>query len=353
MITPTFLSTSSLSDETRLSIARIQARLVDAQKELATGRHADAGVTLGASTGITVSMRQDLNQIQSIKDTNSIVLTRMQASQSALQTVSDSTQKFLSALIGAQSTSTLPDTIIQQAQGGLQTLTDQLNASLDGQYLFSGINSDVKPLNDFFSNPPPASQQSITAAFVAKFGMSPGDPAASSISASDMQSFLDNEFSDQFSDANWASNWSAASDKAVSSRISRTEVADTSTTANNDAFRKLTEAYTMVAGLGFANLNAAAQQVIVKKATSLTGDAVGGLTQVQSLLGVTQQRVSDSHDQIDTQVNFLTKSIDNLESVDPAQVTTQISTLTTQLEAAYSVTNKLSNLSIMTYLTAQ
>ncbi len=122
MITPTFLSTSSLSDETRLSIARIQASLVDAQKELSTGRHADLGVTLGASTGITVSMRQDLNQIQSIKDTNSLVLTRMQASQSALQTVSDSTQSFLSALVGAQSTSTLPDTIIQQAQGGLQTL---------------------------------------------------------------------------------------------------------------------------------------------------------------------------------------------------------------------------------------
>ncbi len=89
MISPTFISTASLTDETRLSIARIQAQLADAQKELATGRHADVGVSLGANTGITVSMRQDRNQIQSIKDTNSVVLTRLQASQAALQAHAD------------------------------------------------------------------------------------------------------------------------------------------------------------------------------------------------------------------------------------------------------------------------
>ncbi|MBN9353690.1 MAG: flagellar hook protein, partial [Hyphomicrobium denitrificans] len=44
------------------------------------------------------------------------------------------------------------------------------------------------------------------------------------------------------------------------------------------------------------------------------------------------------------------KSISGLESVDPAEVTTQISDLSTALEAAYSVTNRLSKLSIMDFL---
>jgi flagellar hook-associated protein 3 FlgL len=352
MITSSFLSTASLSNDTRLSIALIQARLVQAQKELATGRHADIGITLGASTGITVSMRQDLTQIQSIKDTNSLVLTRMQASQSALQVVASKTQSFLSALVGAQSSATMPETILQEAQSGLQTLQDQLNSSLDGQYLFAGINSDIKPLDDFFANPPPASAQSINAAFSAKFGISPTDPSVSSISASDMQDFLDNEFADLFSSTNWSTNWSAASDKVVNSRISRTETADTSTTANNAVFRQLAEAYAMVSGLGFSNLNSATQQVIIQKATQLVGDGIGGLTKVQSFLGVTQQRVTDSNDQIDIQIDFLTKSIDSLESVDPTVVTTQLTNLTTQLEAAYSVTNRLNNLSIMDFLSS-
>jgi flagellar hook-associated protein 3 FlgL len=351
MISTSFISTTSLSDETRRSIARLQASLVNAQKELASGRHADVGVTLGASTGITVSMRQDLNQIRAIKDTNNIVLTRMQASQAALQSISTKTQDFLSALVGAQSASTSPETIVQEAQAGMQTLQDQLNSSLDGQFLFSGINSDVKPMEDYFSNPTPASRQAVIDAFTAKFGMSPTDPTVASISAADMKDFLDNEFANLFSDVGWGNSWSAASDKAVTNRISRTEVATTSTTANDPTFRNLTAAFAMVAGLGFANLNASVQQVIVQQATALVGNATSGLTKVQSFLGVTQQRVADANDQIDTQVDFLTKSIDNLESVDPTVVTMQISTLTTQLEAAYSLTNRLNNLSLMDYLT--
>jgi flagellar hook-associated protein 3 FlgL len=352
MITPTFISTASLSSETKASIARIQQRLVDAQTELSTGRYADVGMTLGAQTGVSVSLRQDMDQIQSIKDTNSIVLTRMQGSQAALNTLATTSQSFLNALTPAQSTGSIKDTLVQQAQASMQSLQDQLNTSLDGQYLFAGINSDVKPMDDFYGDPPSAGAQAIKNAFVAKFGMSPDDPNVSSISASDMQDFLNNEFSNLFSDANWSANWSAASDKPVNSRISRTETADTSVTANDNTFRQLTQAFTMISGLGFQNLNSATQQVVMQQATQLVSNGIGSLTKVQSFLGVTQQRVSDSNDQIDTQIDFLNKSIDGLESVDTAAVTTKISDLSTALEAAYAVTNRLSNLSIMDYLTS-
>ncbi|MFA7306087.1 MAG: flagellar hook-associated family protein [Hyphomicrobium sp.] len=350
MLAPTFISTAALSSETKASIARIQQRLVDAQKELATGRHADVGLTLGAQTGVAVSLRQDMAQIKSIKDTNSLVLTRMQASQAALNTLATTSQTFLNALTPAQSTGTMPDTILQQANAAMQSLQDQLNSSMNGQYLFAGINSDVKPLDNFFANPPATSTQAVSAAFAAKFGMTPDDPGVSAISASDMQDFLNNEFANLFSDTNWSASWSDASDKSVNSRISRTETANTSVTANDPTFRQLAQAFAMVAGLGFQNLNSAAQKVVMQQATQLVSNGIGGLTKVQSFLGVTQQRVSDANDQIDTQVDFLSKSIGGLESVDPAEVTTQISDLSTALEAAYSVTNRLSKLSIMDFL---
>lgn len=351
MITASFISSAGLQDDTRRSIARLQSQLVDAQKELGTGRHADVGITLGATTGVSVSMRQDLEQIQSIKNSNNLVLNRMDASQSALQTVAKSTSSFLSALVSGGSASTSPDTILQAAQAGMQTLQDQLNSSLDGQYLFAGINSDVKPMDDFFGSPPSAGQQAVTNAFVTKFGFDPSDPAAANISPSDMQDFLDNEFAGLFTSSSWSSTWSGASDKSVSSRISRTEIANTSVTANDANFRNLTQAFVMFAGLGFSNLGSGTQQVIISKARDLVANATGGLTQVQSYLGVTQKRVSDSNDQIDSQINFLTKSIDNLEQIDPATVTTQLADISTALQAAYSITNKLNNLTIMDYLT--
>ena len=147
--------------------------------------------------------------------------------------------------------------------------------------------------------------------------MSPDDPAVASISASDMQDFLDNEFSDLFSDANWANNWSAASDKAVTNRISRTEIAATSTTANDTAFRKLTQAYAMVSGLGFHESEHRHPASRDAESHDPCRRGTGGLTKVQSFLGVTQQRVTDTNDQIDAQIDFLTKSIGNLELVDP------------------------------------
>jgi flagellar hook-associated protein 3 FlgL len=295
-------------------------------------------------------MRQDMDQIQAIKGSNNLVLNRLTASQSALDTLSKSTSSFLSSLISAQTAATSQDTLIQSAKAGMQTMQDQLNASLDGQYLFSGINSDVQPMDDYFGTPPSAGAQAVTAAFTAKFGMSPDDPAVASILPADMTDFLNNEFSGLFSDSSWSGTWSAASDKAVSNRVSRSQIVSTSVTANDTTFRNMTEAFAMISGLGFANLNGGTQQAIISKARDLTANVTGSLTQVQSALGVTQQRVSDANDQIDSQVDFLTKSIDNLELIDPAAVTTQLTQISTALQAAYSLTNQLNRLSIIDFL---
>lgn len=349
MITPAFISTSALTDETRLSIARLQSRLVDAQKELSTGRHADVGATLGAGTGVAISLRQDLNLIKATKDANGLVATRLTASQAALQNIADGAQAFLADLVRIQSASASPDTIVAEAQAGLRTLTDQLNSSVNGQFLFSGINSDVKPVDDYFA-PSSPNKLAIDAAFLAKFGMTQNDPGVVNISPSDMADFLDNQFSAQFSGANWTSNWSSASDKVVRNRISRSEMVDTSATANAQVFKDLNAAYTMMSDMGFTGLNDSAKQAVIKKALQLVGNSIGGLGNVQAALGVAQERVTNANDNIDHQVNFLTLSIDNLESVDPSEVATRISLLQTQLEAAYSVTSRLSNLSLMDYI---
>ncbi len=330
----------------------MQSQLVDSQKEIASGRHADVGVTLGATTGVAVSMRQDMDQIQAIQSSNDLVLNRIDASQSALSTIASSTSTFLSALISGQSASTSPDTLVQAAQAGLQTLQDQLNTSVDGQFLFSGINSDVQPMDDFFGTPASQGATAVANAFQGFFGFTPDDPQAADITPAKMQDFLNStDFTDLFTDSGWSANWSGASDKPVSNRISRTGVADTSVTANDPNFRNLTEAYVMIAGLGYANLNSGTQQVLLSNARTVTANVTGGITQVQSFLGVTQQRISDSNDQITAQVDFLTKSVDNLETVDPAAVTTQLSQISTALQAAYSLTNQLNQLSIMNYLT--
>ena len=86
----------------------------------------------------------------------------------------------------------------------------------------------------------------VDAAFLAKFGFAQDDPAAANIDGATMSDFLDNEFAQLFADPDWGTTWSSASDQTITSRITPTETATTSVSANEPAMRKLAEVYTMV-----------------------------------------------------------------------------------------------------------
>ena len=220
----TYISTSSMSAATRLSLSKTQAKLAEAQKEVTTGRLADVGASLGYKTGQTLSLRQDHARLTTIIDTNSVVSTRLTATQAALKSLSDDSQLFVGQLIGARNTDSGPTVVQAQAKAALMSFTNTINTAVDGAYLFAGINADVKPLTDYYATPTSANRQAVADAFLATFGTTADDPANANISAADMQAFLDGPFSDLFDDPAWTTNWSAASDQNVKSRISTSEL---------------------------------------------------------------------------------------------------------------------------------
>src|SRR5215471_14305734 len=93
--------------------------------------------------------------------------------------------------------------------------------------------------------------------------------SVSSITGTSMQNFLATQFAALFQGAQWSSNWSSASDQTLTSRISETQTANTSVSANNSAFQQLAQAYTMVADLGAQNLSPLAYQAVVTAAQGL------------------------------------------------------------------------------------
>ena len=98
----TFTSTSAISAATRLTMAKLQSQLVDAQKEVSTGRYADVGATLGSKTGLAVSLRQEQDRLQGIIDSNGPVSSRLDASQAALKAISDDAQNFIGQLVSSR-----------------------------------------------------------------------------------------------------------------------------------------------------------------------------------------------------------------------------------------------------------
>lgn len=344
----TFTSTSAIADAARLTMLKLQSQLADAQKEVSTGRHADVGAVLGARTGQAVSLRQELTRLQAFTDSNGLVSSRMEATQSALSAVSQEAQSFLGQLAAAPEAG---KSVLQNgAKYALSGLIGTLNTKFNGAYLFAGANTDVKPITAYDQSPPAANQQAVADAFTAAFGFSQSDPQVADISADDMQSFLDTSFADLFADAGWKSAWSSASDQNVRSRISTSELIDTSANANDEAVRKLASAYTMVAELGSAKLNDAAFQKVVDTASRLTAEAMQGLTATQANLGAAQKRVTDANSRMAIQSDIMTKHISALEGVDPYEASTRLSALLTQVETAYAMTARIEKLTLLDYL---
>jgi flagellar hook-associated protein 3 FlgL len=345
----TSISTSAIAAATRLSLSKLQLQLVDAQKEVATGRHADVGASLGAKAGQTVSLRQEHMRLQSIVDSNASVATRLDTAQGALKSIADDAQSFIQQLSSAR-IGDVQGVLQGQGKAALASLIGTLNTDVQGAFLFAGINADVKPVADYDQIPPSAAKQAVATAFTAAFGISQSDPAVANISAADMQTFLDTTFADLFADPAWSSNWSQASDQNVRSRISSSEMIDTSTNANLDAFRKLASAYAMVADLGTANLNQDAYQRVVDQATKLTTAAIQGLTTAQANLGDAQQRITGANDRMAIQQDIITTHIGALENVDPYEASSRLSALMTQVETAYAVTARIQKLTLLNYL---
>ncbi len=345
-----YTSTKALNDGPRLSILKLQNQLTEAQQELSSGRLADVGLTLGGRTNETVSLRAQLAHYNTITDTNSVVTTRIDTSQTVIASLIDNAQKFVNSLIASRNADTGPSVAQGEAKADLTALVAGLNTAVGGEYIFAGINTSVKPVADYYGTPTPANQAAVAAAFTAAFGTTQSDPTNTNISSASMQSFLDGAFSSLFDDPAWSSNWSSASNQNITSRISTSEDVESSANVNEDGFRKLAKAYTMVADLGVTNLNSDTFGAVVDTATKLVSSAIQDLTATQARLGTSSARVEASNQKMSLQLNVINTQIDNLEKVDPYEASTKVTTLMTQLETSYALTARVLNLTILNYL---
>jgi flagellar hook-associated protein 3 FlgL len=345
----TGVSTVALSQSLRFSLVRAQAELIKAQKEAQTGRAADTGLALGTRTAQSVSFTRDLDRISGIIDSNGLIAARLTASQDAMAQIGAAAQSFLNTLTTSSSGDAIGNVTRDSARTTLEALTDILNTSFNGENIFAGINTDVKPLNDYTAAGSTA-KASFDAAFVAHFGFAQDDPAAATITAADMDAFIDTEVDPLFMGPGWTADWSNASDQRIVSRITLTETTETSASANHEGFRKLAMAATVITDLFDSNVGPGARAALVERAVSLVGDAISGLSDLQATTGIVQKRVADATERLEVQSDLFERRIGNLLDVDPYEASTRVSSLLTQIETSYALTARLQQLSILRFI---
>ena len=344
-----FVSSSALSTMLRGTILKAQDKLIDANKEMTTGRYADIGLGIGARTGLTVNQRNQHALTSGLIDTNGLVSGQLTVTQHSLGGLLDTAQNFLSTLLGVRSGESTAGVLVSDAENNLQAAVGALNNAMGGQYIFAGINTQQRPVTDYFAAGAP-NKAAVDAAFVTAFGFAQGDPAAGNISAADMQAFLDTGFSAQFQDPAWRNNWSSALDANVQARISPNEIVETSANANEPFMRALVKAYAMVVDAGTEGLNQNAYQVVVDEAIKGINSAIRGLTAKQAQLGSVQARITSVSARLSVQRDILAGQIRDSEGVDPFEAKLRVDALTTQVETAYRLTVNLQNLSILNFM---
>src|SRR5690606_11612192 len=204
------------------------------------------------------------------------------------------------------------------------------------------INTDVQPLNDYLD---PASPNRV--AFDTAFAAFPfADPA--NITAAEMDAFL-NSVEGQFLGAGW-DDWSNATDQQITSRITLTETAQTSVSANIPAFRKLAMASAIVSATFDDSMSEAARTEALNRGIALLGEVVNDLANQQGATGITQQRIERANDRMSMQIDLFTESLTEMEGVDPAEASTRVTSLLSQIEISYSLTARLQQLSLLRYL---
>lgn len=345
-----YISTLSLTDTPRRSIAELQTQLLKAQKELGTKRYADIGLELGHRTSQTLSFRHDFARLKGNIDANALVKTRLDMTQNVLTNVRTLGQELLNSLSVAHSGTSDPGIVQAKAETALNALMSGLTTTVNGEYIFGGINNQVKPVADYYGTPQSAAHQAVADAFMTRFGFSQSAPAAANISATDMQDFLDNEFATLFGEPAWVADWSQASSENTKSRISGTETIVTGENANAPAIRKLAEAFTMVADLGVKNLNKETARTVVDAAMKALGEAMGEMASAQANLGTAQEMVAHANERMSLQADILNKEINGLEAIDPYEAATRVNMLMSQIETAYALTGRIQKLTLLNYI---
>lgn len=351
-----YISTASFLNTPRASMSRLQSDLNKANYESTNeGRYADVGLQLGYRTGLTLDLRQGLDDINAQVQRNSLTSARLDTTYQALNQARLDGEAFLASVVPGKLTSYSANTVMQAAAVNLSALTSQLNSQTGGQYLFGGINTSAIPIASYetTSGTPSPAKNAFLTAFQNAFGFDPGtQPQSGTITADQMKTFLADggPFESLFSDAQWKANWSTASDTPIQTEIARNETVNTSVTANAQPLRQLAMLYTLGCSIGLSSLSPATQEVVYNQMRSLAASATWGITGIQADVGAVQARIKSIGEEMDIKKTILSTGVKNLEYGDWAEAGSRVKSLTAQMEVAYSLTNQVNKLNLFDYI---
>lgn len=353
------ISTISFNNASRTQIMRLQNELREALIETSSSRHADVGRTLGGKTGIAVSYRAQETSLDRLEQSNKLVTQRLTLIDDSLETVHKTAESLRNQLTPGIGTNAFLTSAKQVAGSALDQLAGSLNLSVGGQYLFSGSQTDVRPLNAYGEGPGALVKEHFDK-FLQAAGATPATVTKEQIADYFGQGFetgatdadgnpVTIAFDDLFKGGAWGETFSKASSTPVLSRITKTETIESSVSTDAQAFRDLMAGYAAI-DLASEQMGEGVRSALADAARTRLSAGTTGVTAIRSDLGNRLARVEAADKGIRQQKDIFAQHVSSLEDVDMVEASERVAALRTQLEASMRVTGMIREINILDYL---
>ena len=325
---------STLSQNLRIdnSITSVQRRIADAQQQIATGKRSQvySGFN-GQDTRLLITLKEQRTSMESY--INSINNTKVKtetidATLQQMTTVAEDLRTQLYEQVeGLFEQSSLA--LSTFATAAINQMSNLLNQTVDGKYLFNGTDTDTQPVID------PATTQGAYAQPALAGG------AAGIIAAA--EAFFD-------VDGNW-NNVTTPAPGSLSVRVDQGVDLTYGELANDSAtFEEVFDVLYAFSNATFAAGDDAEYRNLVnwglnkvEAALDLMNDMVGQ----NGVVGSEMVNRSEAHKET---ILLLETQIGNIEDVDPYEAVSEFQTLQAQLEASFQTTAVLRNLSLTKFI---
>lgn len=333
--------------DTAISLQRALAR---ANGEVSSGRRYDLAEALGADLGRNEQSRVRQAALDALNAQDDVAGARVDTISTTLAHLRAGLGDLRDQLVAAAHAPQARDGVIEAANRLLGSFTSAMGQDLAGVALFGGQTLDAPAVASYDPTRASGPAASVASAFQAAFGMTQDDPAAGTITASAMTSFLKGAFAQEFQQPAWSANWSRATDGDFRSRIAPGETAPTTVSANEGALRDIARIAVMTSDLALGKLNDATFSALATHAGSLATAAIDATTKIEARMGVSKQRITDAQAAMSATHDLLARQIGAQEDVDPTEAATRVNDLTTRLEATFAITARMRDLSLLKYL---
>ncbi len=300
------VSTAAMQQNMLSQIRSVQTQLAEATEQSSSGVKSSSYSGVADNSYVIATLSAEISEASAYSDIAEEIQTRVEVYYSTLNDMVDLLTEMTSDLSGALSTGTDQAYGINESAGAaLETFASLLNTQYEGRYIYAGSASDSAPV-------------SVDTADYA---------VITSPSTTDLSYYSGN-------------------DDIASAKVADGTTIDYGITAQEDAFEQALRALNLAA-------NASSDPVdedALTEAMELIETAVAGLSELQNQVSYTQDQleaVVDMHTDFQLAAEA---SVSTLTDVDLAEAVVTLETLSIQLEASYSVTAQMTDLSLFDYL---